>query len=76
MTQLARAGCSVPQIAAFTGHSLRDAQTILDAHYLSRDDELAETAMAKLEGKEKGNANCKTRCKTRVTFSFVPVLSI
>ena len=63
VTRLARAGCSVPQIAAFTGHSLRDAQTILDAHYLSRDDELAETAMAKLEGKEKGTQTVKPGVK-------------
>jgi integrase len=63
VTRLARAGCSVPQIAAFTGHSLRDAQTILDAHSLSRDDELAETAMAKLEGKEQGTQTVKPGVK-------------
>ncbi|KAA2237726.1 tyrosine-type recombinase/integrase [Salinarimonas soli] len=49
ITRLALAGASVPEIAAITGHSLRDVQEILDAHYLSRDLGLAESAMAKLE---------------------------
>lgn len=49
VTRLARAGCSVPEIATFTGHSLADVQEILDAHYLSRDPELAASAVRKLE---------------------------
>jgi hypothetical protein len=47
--RLAFAGCTVPEIAAITGHSLRDAQTILDANYFHRDQALAESAMRKLE---------------------------
>jgi integrase len=37
VTRLAIAGCSVPQIATITGHSLKDVEAILDAHYLMRD---------------------------------------
>ncbi|NGO63909.1 tyrosine-type recombinase/integrase [Rhizobium daejeonense] len=49
VTRLAIAGCSIPQIASITGHSLRDVETILDAHYLGGKAELAEQAMTKLE---------------------------
>ena len=37
------------EIATITGHSLRDVRSILDAHYLHRDRELAESAIRKLE---------------------------
>ena len=49
VTRLAIAGCSVPEIAAITGHALKDVEDILDKHYLSRDQALAETAIRKLE---------------------------
>src|SRR5262249_52340764 len=49
VTRLALVGCTEPQIAAITGHSLRDVRSILDAHYLHRDIELARTAINKLE---------------------------
>lgn len=49
VTRLALAGASVPEIATLTGHSLADVQAILDAHYLSRDIGLADSAMKKLE---------------------------
>jgi integrase len=49
VTRLALAGCSVPQIAGFTGHSLKDVERILNAHYLGGKFELAEQAMLKLE---------------------------
>lgn len=49
VTRLALAGCTVPEIATITGHSLRDVQTILDANYLHRDVALAESAIRKLE---------------------------
>jgi hypothetical protein len=39
----------VPQIAAFTGHSLKDVERILAAHYMGGRFELAEQAMVKLE---------------------------
>jgi integrase len=38
-----------PQIASITGHSLRDVESILDAHYLGGKVELAEQVIAKLE---------------------------
>ena len=37
VVRLALADATVPQIATFTGHSLRDVEAILDAHYLGRD---------------------------------------
>ena len=48
VTRLALAGCSVPQIAAITGHSPRDVDEILKAHYLVGQSELAEQAIVKL----------------------------
>jgi integrase len=47
--QLALSGCSVPEIATITGHSLKDVEAMLDGHYLSRDRALGESAIAKLE---------------------------
>ncbi|MFZ1883512.1 MAG: hypothetical protein WAU53_07910 [Rhodoplanes sp.] len=47
------ADATVPQIAAFTGHSLKDVEAILDAHYLGRDVRLAEIAIMKLETRTK-----------------------
>ncbi len=49
VTRLAIAGCSVAQIAAITGHSLKDVEGILDAHYLGGKAALAEEAIKKLE---------------------------
>ncbi len=49
VTRLALAGSTVPQIAAITGHSLKDVEEILDAHYLGGRIELAEAAIIKLD---------------------------
>lgn len=49
VTRLAIAGCTVPEIAAITGHSLGRVGAILDSHYLSRDSGLAQSAITKLE---------------------------
>lgn len=49
VTRLALAGCSTSQIASFTGHSLKDVEALLDAHYLGGRFELAEQAMSLLE---------------------------
>jgi integrase len=49
VTRLAVAGCTVPEIATITGHSLRDVATILDSNYLDRDPAMAESAIRKLE---------------------------
>jgi integrase len=48
VTRLSEAGCTPQEIARFTGHSLRDVAAILD-RYLARTDQLASTALAKLE---------------------------
>ncbi|MBS7703250.1 tyrosine-type recombinase/integrase [Chelatococcus asaccharovorans] len=62
VTRLALAGASVPEIATITGHTLRDVQEILDAHDLSRDVTMAESAVRKLEEWSKG-------AETRTDFS-------
>ena len=49
VTRLALVGCTEAEIATITGHSLRDVRSILDAHYLHRDIELARSAITKLE---------------------------
>jgi integrase len=49
VTRLALVGCTEPEIATITGHSLKDVCAILDAHYLHRDRELAWSAIRKLE---------------------------
>ncbi|MFC5423078.1 tyrosine-type recombinase/integrase [Bosea eneae] len=48
VTMLAEAGCTVPEIAAITGHSLKTVTTILEK-YLSRTRTLAEAAIEKFE---------------------------
>jgi integrase len=53
VVRLALAEATVPQIATFTGHSLKDVEAILDAHYLGRDIQLAEAAVLKLEQRTK-----------------------
>lgn len=53
VVRLALAEATVPQIATFTGHALRDVEAILDAHYLGRDVKLAEAAVLKLEARTK-----------------------
>ena len=60
VTRLARAGCTVAEIATITGHSLADVNGILDGHYLSRDLTLAESAIRKLET----GTNRPTECPT------------
>jgi integrase len=49
VTRLALAGCTVPEIASITGHSMQDVQQLLDAHYLGGRVQLAEQAMQRLE---------------------------
>jgi len=48
VTRLALSGCTTPQIAAIIGHSPRDVDEILKAHYLGGQSELAEQAIVKL----------------------------
>jgi len=54
VTRLAVAGCSTPEIAGVTGHSLKSVDQILDKHYLHRDQRLSESAVAKLEAHQSG----------------------
>jgi integrase len=60
VTRLAIVGCTAPEIASLTGHSLRDVNAILDAHYLHRDPALAESAIRKLERGTNRVANLPT----------------
>lgn len=53
VTRLAKAGATVPEIATLTGYSLKDVQAILDRHHLSRDVEMAESAIRKRKAAEK-----------------------
>jgi integrase len=59
VVRLAIAGATVPEIATFTGHSLKDVEAILDKHYLGRDVRLAENAVRKLERKERRTKSVK-----------------
>jgi hypothetical protein len=45
---LARAGCNEVEIYSITGHKPGDVQAILTTHYLPRDAEVANNAIAKL----------------------------
>lgn len=49
VTRLALAGCTTLEIAAVTGHSPKDVDAILSAHYLGGQAELARQAIGKLE---------------------------
>lgn len=49
VTRLSVAGCTPQEVATLTGHSVRDVHTILDRHYLNRDQAMAESAIKKLE---------------------------
>jgi len=61
VTRLALEGASEAQIVSITGHALNDVHSILDAHYLHRDPELARAAIHKLElGYAKRLAGTKT----------------
>jgi integrase len=53
VTRMAIAGCSEPEIAAVTGHSIADVRSILEKHYLKRDPLLAANAITKLERRTK-----------------------
>ncbi|ATN34773.1 hypothetical protein ACO34A_13280 [Rhizobium sp. ACO-34A] len=47
VTWLAMAGCTIPEICSITGHSFVTANTIMK-HYLALNEELADSAMAKM----------------------------
>jgi hypothetical protein len=72
VVRLALAEATVPQIATFTGHSLKDVEAILDAHYLGRDIQVAEAAVLS----SKGEQNCKPWCKPRLSFAAARLPSL
>ena len=49
ITRLSIAQATPQEIASITGHSLKTVNEIIDRHYLKRDEQLAENAIAKLE---------------------------
>lgn len=59
VTRLALAGCTVPEIASLTGHSIRTVTDLLDKHYLGERAALAEAAIVKLEKAEQGTKPVK-----------------
>ena len=64
---LARAGCNEVEIYSITGHKPSDVQAILTAHYLPRDAEVADNAIAKLNRYSRSNGgqkspNCTPNC--------------
>lgn len=70
VVMLARAGCSEAEIYSITGHKPSDVRTILTAHYLPRDGEVARNAIAKLnayrkrQGDQNGDGNLPTERPT------------
>ncbi|MGI9294032.1 MAG: tyrosine-type recombinase/integrase [Pseudomonadales bacterium] len=54
VTMLSKAGCTVPEIAAITGHTIRSATSILET-YLSRTKGLATAAIVKLDEHRRQN---------------------
>ena len=57
ITRLAMAGCTEAEIATITGHSLSTVGAMLDRHYLSRDQGMADSAIAKLEKHQAGTGS-------------------
>jgi integrase len=69
VTWLALAGCTEAEIVTLTGHSLKDVRSILDAHYLHRDPELARRAIQKLEAGSKWQQILPTELPTDLNCS-------
>jgi hypothetical protein len=59
VTRLALSGCTAPEIAAITEHSLADVEEILEKHYMGGRIELAESAILKLESRYGENENAE-----------------
>lgn len=60
VTRLGEAGCTVPEIASITGHSVDDVQRILDT-YLRPTRKMAAKAIRKLERSGSGNSAARGR---------------
>ena len=76
VTRLARAGCTEAEIASITGHSLKSVGTILDRHYLHRDQAMAESAIAKLEKHRAGTEIGKRGVNGSAPLRAVPSKSL
>lgn len=63
VTRLAQAGATAAEIASVTCHSLADVHAILDRHYLGDRASLAETAIRRLERKERRTKTVKRGVK-------------
>jgi hypothetical protein len=76
VTWLANAGCTLPEIASITGHSLQSIHSILK-HYLAITPELADSAIAKYvawmredrlaERSPEGRKDLCSRCGSQLT---------
>ena len=64
VTRMALAGCSTPEIAAVTGHSPRDVDSILAVHYLGGRAELAEQAIRRLASDRSAMHHLQTAMQT------------
>jgi integrase len=67
VSRLAEAGCTEAEIAAITGHALREVSVMLD-RYLNRSEKLAEAAILKLEREQTRTKSCKPGCKPSKPF--------
>lgn len=61
---MAKAGATVPEICAITGHSLKDAQAILQKHYLGHDPAIARNAIRKMEEENIRRSTLQTKQQT------------
>lgn len=71
VTRLAVVGCTVPQIAEFTGHDLDTVTKMLQDHYLGSDPALADAAVTALEtyARTHGQQNLETKVETKLSGS-------
>ncbi|MDX5593831.1 tyrosine-type recombinase/integrase [Pseudovibrio sp. SPO723] len=53
ITRWAADGATVPQIAALSGHSMRDVEKILEAHYLADHQRLGDAVILRIDGEQK-----------------------
>jgi integrase len=70
VTRLALSGCSVPGIAAITGHSMKTVQEILDAHYLGGRLETCGVCHSKVERHVQLDVRASSGCGSIRVFDF------
>lgn len=69
VTRMAIAGCTEIEIAAITGHSIRDVKSILEANYLKRDSRIGQAAIRKYEAGTKSSNHTSNRSSKSVAKS-------